>query len=58
MRSSIWQKSSYSGMGEQCVEITALAQMIAIRESDTPTVVVTTTPHRFRALIASVRTHP
>ncbi|MEU1823429.1 DUF397 domain-containing protein [Streptomyces abikoensis] len=57
MRSDIaWQKSSYSGGGgEQCVEISAHPHTIAIRESDIPTVVVTTTPPRFRALIASVR---
>ncbi|AZQ72615.1 DUF397 domain-containing protein [Streptomyces luteoverticillatus] len=50
-----WQKSSHSGGGEQCVEISAHPHTIAIRESDIPTVVVTTTPPRFRALIASVR---
>ncbi|MEU3352213.1 DUF397 domain-containing protein [Streptomyces sp. NPDC037389] len=57
MRSDItWQKSSYSEGGEQCVEIAAAqTHTIAIRESDAPSEVVTTTPHRFRALITGVR---
>lgn len=41
-----WQKSSFSGgaEGNECVEVAATPGMIHLRESDTPTTHLTTTP--------------
>lgn len=53
-----WQKSSFSGGGEgnACLELAASAQAIHLRESDDPTVLLTTTPTGLQALIHSVKT--
>ncbi|GHG59906.1 DUF397 domain-containing protein [Streptomyces griseocarneus] len=56
MRSEIiWQKSSYSGGGNNCVEIANRVDGVALRESTAPGTVLTTTPPRFRALLAHLR---
>jgi hypothetical protein len=41
-----WQKSSFSGGGEgnACLELATSAQALHLRESDYPTVLLTTTP--------------
>lgn len=41
-----WQKSSFSGgaEGNECVELAASPTTIRLRESDTPTIELTTTP--------------
>ena len=58
-----WQKSSYSGGGEgnDCVEIAATPTTIRLRESDTPTTHLTTTPTPLTHLLQAIRTgtlHP
>ncbi|MGA5128680.1 DUF397 domain-containing protein [Streptomyces olivoreticuli] len=50
-----WQKSSYSGDRDDCIEVGRSGGRIAIRESDDPTVVVRTAPVELRALIAGVK---
>ncbi|WP_435611765.1 DUF397 domain-containing protein [Streptomyces sp. bgisy159] len=52
-----WQKSSFSGGGgENCVEL-AVAEggVIKVRESDDPSVVVTTSRDKLAAFIAGVK---
>lgn len=56
MRSDVtWQKSSYSGMGENCVEIAAHADVIWLRESDQPSAVTASSRSAFAALLTGVR---
>lgn len=56
-----WQKSSFSGSGDgnTCVELAATGPQIHLRESDTPTKELRTTPnalsHLLRTLKASQR---
>ncbi|WP_416966069.1 DUF397 domain-containing protein [Streptomyces sp. Agncl-13] len=53
-----WQKSSYSGGGEgnACVELAASPTAIHLRESDTPTTELTTTPTPLTHLLQAIRT--
>lgn len=39
----IWQKSTYSQEQGECVELTAHGGAVLLRESDNPTVILTTT---------------
>lgn len=41
-----WQKSSYSGPddGNDCLELTSTSTTLHLRESDTPTTILTTSP--------------
>jgi hypothetical protein len=51
-----WQRSSFcGGGGNNCVEIAATREGIALRESDDPAQVVTTDRAGLRALITSVK---
>jgi hypothetical protein len=54
-----WQKSSFSGSGEDnaCLELAAspLANGIHIRESDDPTLRLTTTPARLGLFIRAIK---
>ncbi|MGX9888828.1 DUF397 domain-containing protein [Streptomyces sp. NPDC002276] len=52
-----WQKSSFSGGGEgnDCVELAATPTTIHLRESDTPTTVLTTTPTPVSHLLQAIR---
>ncbi|MEU4890817.1 DUF397 domain-containing protein [Streptomyces sp. NPDC044780] len=52
-----WQKSSYSsaGDGNSCIELASLGAAVALRESDDPRTVVTTTPTKLRALLRSIK---
>ncbi|GAA2707569.1 MULTISPECIES: DUF397 domain-containing protein [Streptomyces] len=52
-----WQKSSFSGgdLNQDCVEIARSSGLIAIRESDVPHVILTTTTRHLRDLIRSVK---
>ena len=52
-----WQKSSYSGSGEtNCVEIGATPHTLALRESDSPTVVLNTDRPQLTALLRHIKT--
>ncbi|MEU4210827.1 DUF397 domain-containing protein [Streptomyces sp. NPDC026206] len=55
MSEMTWQKSSFSGDRDDCVELCGRNDHIAIRESDAPRTVINTTPARLRALIATVK---
>ncbi|MEU3217951.1 DUF397 domain-containing protein [Streptomyces sp. NPDC006971] len=50
-----WQKSSFSGGGEQCVEVARHAGEIVLRESDDPRVVTRTSRDTFAAFIQGVK---
>jgi hypothetical protein len=53
-----WHKSSFSGGGEgnACVELAASTDgRIHLRESDDPTLILTTTPARLNAFIRAVK---
>jgi hypothetical protein len=54
MSKFVWQKSSYSGSGDNnCVELAAAEGTLALRESDDPTVVL----HTHRPQLASLLEH-
>jgi hypothetical protein len=55
-----WQKSSYSGGGDgnDCLELAATPTTLHLRESDTPTTVLTTTPAAVAHLLAGIRANP
>ncbi|PAU50125.1 DUF397 domain-containing protein [Streptomyces albireticuli] len=52
-----WQKSSYSGGGDNnnCVELGCSSTFVQLRESATPAVTLTVTPHRLSGLIRTVK---
>ncbi|MFG3092567.1 DUF397 domain-containing protein [Streptomyces antibioticus] len=52
-----WQKSSFSGGGDgnNCLELTATPTTLHLRESDTPTTILTTTRAPFVQLLAGIR---
>jgi hypothetical protein len=57
MRAIDWQKSSFSNEEGSCVELATVdVDTLAIRESDYPDAVLTTTAPRLRALLHHVRT--
>ncbi|MGK5732414.1 DUF397 domain-containing protein [Streptomyces sp. URMC 124] len=57
MRSMVWQKSTYSGTGDNndCVEVAAAGEVITLRESEAPGTVVRTTPPALGALIRTLK---
>lgn len=50
-----WQKSTYSGEGNNCVELRRAGGGVELRESAHPATVLTTDPARLRSLLAAVR---
>ncbi|MFI7318024.1 DUF397 domain-containing protein [Streptomyces venezuelae] len=52
-----WQKSSFSGSGDgnACVELAATGPQIHIRESDTPTTELLTTPATLANLLRTIK---
>ncbi|MEU1178900.1 DUF397 domain-containing protein [Streptomyces sp. NPDC005820] len=52
-----WQKSSFSGgdADTNCLEIATTPTTLHLRESDTPTTVLTPTPTALTALITTVK---
>ncbi|MDK0521414.1 DUF397 domain-containing protein [Streptomyces sp. ML-6] len=50
-----WQKSSFSGGGEQCVEVAGQGDEILVRESDDPSAVTRTSRSKFAAFIQGVK---
>ncbi|WP_234326983.1 DUF397 domain-containing protein [Streptomyces sp. NRRL WC-3742] len=50
-----WQKSSFSSDQANCVEIASADELVYIRESDDPAVILTTTPAKLNAWIASAK---
>ncbi|WP_327403437.1 DUF397 domain-containing protein [Streptomyces sp. NBC_01288] len=54
---STWQKSSFSGSGDgnACLELATTPSAFHLRESDTPTTHLTTTPTALAALLDGIR---
>ena len=51
-----WQKSSYSQQGANCLNVTAPApHTVALRESDEPDVILTTTPATLGTFIRAAK---
>jgi hypothetical protein len=51
-----WQKSSYSGANDNCVEVrTADDGMVELRESDSGDIIVRTTPVKFAKFLQGVK---
>ncbi|MEU9076272.1 DUF397 domain-containing protein [Kitasatospora sp. NPDC048538] len=55
MASPAWQKSTYSGSSNACVEVCSVDDLIALRESDDGGVVIHTTRARFAALLRAAK---
>ena len=53
----VWQKSSFSGGGDgpNCVELSERASTLFLRESETPTDVLTLTPQALAGLLGFLR---
>ncbi|CAM5342135.1 MULTISPECIES: DUF397 domain-containing protein [Streptomyces] len=50
-----WRKSSYSADASNCVNVAAANGVIAMRESDEPEAILTTTPAALRAFIRTAK---
>ncbi|MDT3395552.1 DUF397 domain-containing protein [Streptomyces sp. B1866] len=51
-----WRKSSYSGTAANCLNVrTADGGTVKLRESDYPTVVITTTPDALRSFVCAAK---
>ncbi|MBB4891225.1 hypothetical protein FHS39_000225 [Streptomyces olivoverticillatus] len=55
MSQTEWQKSTYSGDRDDCVELCRRNDRIAIRESDAPRVIVNASRTQLQALLAHAR---
>ncbi|RKT17131.1 uncharacterized protein DUF397 [Streptomyces sp. 1114.5] len=55
MPSSTWQKSSYSGSSNACVEIRITDGLIELRESDEGHLILRTAPATFTALLHALK---
>ncbi|MFJ8473986.1 DUF397 domain-containing protein [Kitasatospora sp. NPDC094011] len=52
---NVWRKASASGESGDCVEVRASGDLVEIRESDRPDVVVRTTPRKWAAFVRGVK---
>ncbi|MFJ2575439.1 DUF397 domain-containing protein [Kitasatospora aureofaciens] len=55
MASPEWQRSSYSGANNDCIEVRAVDGLVELRESDDGEVIVRTTPGKFARFIQGVK---
>ncbi|MFD9689155.1 DUF397 domain-containing protein [Kitasatospora sp. NPDC059088] len=55
MDSSVWQKSSYSGANNACVEVRTVGNVVEVRESDESHLVLRTTPAALAALLQGIK---
>ncbi|MEU1423121.1 DUF397 domain-containing protein [Kitasatospora sp. NPDC005751] len=55
MSRSEWQKSTFSGASNECVEVRTADGMVELRESDTGDIVVRTTPLKFAKFVQGVK---
>ncbi|MGV9265490.1 DUF397 domain-containing protein [Kitasatospora sp. NPDC003701] len=52
---SSWQKSSYSGESNECIEVRAAEGAVELRESETGDVVISTTPRKWAAFLLGAK---
>ncbi|MFE6866468.1 DUF397 domain-containing protein [Kitasatospora sp. NPDC057692] len=55
MGSPIWQKSSYSGSSNACIEVRATSRTVELRESEDGDVVLRTDSAAFADLLRAVK---
>lgn len=55
MGSPVWQKSSYSGANNACVEVRTIAGAVELRESDEGHLILRTTPTTLAALLHALK---
>ncbi|MGF1428411.1 DUF397 domain-containing protein [Kitasatospora sp. LaBMicrA B282] len=55
MSKSGWQKSSYSGASNECVEVRTMGDLVELRESDDGDIIVRTTPTKFAKFLQGVK---
>ncbi|MFJ9842016.1 DUF397 domain-containing protein [Kitasatospora sp. NPDC101155] len=55
MDSSVWQKSSYSGANNACVEVRTVGAAVEVRESDEGHLIIRTTPTVLAALLHGIK---
>ncbi|GAA1955327.1 DUF397 domain-containing protein [Kitasatospora viridis] len=55
MASAGWQKSSYSGSSDNCIEVRTADGMVELRESEEGEVIVRTTPIKFAKFLQGVK---
>ncbi|WP_371518555.1 DUF397 domain-containing protein [Kitasatospora sp. NBC_01300] len=55
MSNSAWQKSSYSGASDNCVEVRSIDGLIEVRESDDAHVIVCTTSLKFATFLQGAK---
>ncbi|MFF2953111.1 DUF397 domain-containing protein [Kitasatospora sp. NPDC057965] len=55
MSKSAWQKSSYSGASNECVEVRTANSLIELRESDSGEIVIRTAPRKFVEFLQGVK---
>ncbi|MFI9332344.1 DUF397 domain-containing protein [Kitasatospora sp. NPDC052868] len=65
MGSLAWQKSSYSGSSNACVEVRTVDGLVELRESDEGDIIIRTTPAKFAKFLQGAKagefdhhTHP
>ncbi|MFE7530165.1 DUF397 domain-containing protein [Kitasatospora sp. NPDC057542] len=56
MTDTEWQKSSFSGNVENCVEVRTVAGAVELRESDEAHLILRTTPTALSALLHGIKT--
>ncbi|MFG2846129.1 DUF397 domain-containing protein [Kitasatospora sp. NPDC048296] len=55
MRNSDWQKSSFSGASNECVELRRADGLVELRESDQAHTILRTTPTALAALLHGIK---
>ncbi|MFJ5121269.1 DUF397 domain-containing protein [Kitasatospora sp. NPDC088548] len=55
MGSPAWQKSSYSGANNACVEVRTVNGLVELRESDSGDIIVRTTPVKFATFLQGAK---
>ncbi|MEV7779240.1 DUF397 domain-containing protein [Kitasatospora sp. NPDC088351] len=55
MSRSEWQKSSYSGASNECVEVRTVNGLVELRESDSGDIIVRTTPVKFTTFLQGAK---
>ncbi|MFF1794756.1 DUF397 domain-containing protein [Kitasatospora sp. NBC_01246] len=55
MSRSEWQKSTFSGASNECVEVRVVDGTVELRESDAGDIVVRTTPPKFAKFLQGIK---
>ncbi|MEY9943271.1 DUF397 domain-containing protein [Kitasatospora sp. GAS1066B] len=50
-----WQKSSFSGSANECIEVRTVDGMVEVRESDSAEIIVRTTPGKWARFLLGVQ---